>query len=117
MEVDPPSYDDGRDERERSVRATAPPPSPTEKRAVMDAFRGYVERDEEIPGLEGHMGSDKEIENEFKLIPYQAVPVSVPSFERGQLPYDMLIVSRARSIKPLQGRRKRKIWRKQLPIR
>ena len=35
MEVDPPSYDDGRADRERSIRATAPPPSPTEKRGQL----------------------------------------------------------------------------------
>lgn len=34
-EVDPPGYDDGRPDRERSLRATAPPPSPTEKRGEL----------------------------------------------------------------------------------
>jgi hypothetical protein len=33
--VNPPDYDDGRANRERSVRATAPPPSPTEKRGEL----------------------------------------------------------------------------------
>jgi hypothetical protein len=32
---DPPGYDEGRPDRERSVRATAPPPSPTEKRGEL----------------------------------------------------------------------------------
>jgi hypothetical protein len=35
VDVDPPGYDEGRPDRERSVRATAPPPSPTEKRAEL----------------------------------------------------------------------------------
>jgi len=32
---DPPGYDEGRPDRERSVRATAPPPSPTEQRGEL----------------------------------------------------------------------------------
>jgi hypothetical protein len=35
MEVDPPSYNDDGTAWERRIRATAPPPSPTEKRGQL----------------------------------------------------------------------------------
>jgi len=43
-EADPPGYDDAPTDRERSMRATAPPPSPTEKRGDIVSQAGEPSR-------------------------------------------------------------------------
>jgi hypothetical protein len=99
---DPPSYDEGRPDRERSVRATAPPPSPTEKRGEL-AGQG-----DELSRAQSPYGPREEeaATNTLALMP-TSMDVS-----RLQNHYRDMLMTREHP----REQKRRRIWRRLLPI-
>jgi hypothetical protein len=101
-----PGYVDDRPDRERSIRATAPPPSPTEKRGeIMDQANEPSRTQSPFgPREEGATG------NSLAMVPHTMNDVS-PASSSHQ-------IYKADSRRELRlGRKRKRIWRRLLPTR
>jgi hypothetical protein len=97
---DPPGYDEGRPDRERSVRATAPPPSPTEKRGEL------VGQGDELSRAQSPYGPREEAAtNTLALMP-TSMDASHPHSTT-----EALLINREHP----RERKKRRIWKRRLP--
>ena len=99
---DPPGYDEGRPDRERSVRATAPPPSPTEKRGEITG-----QGDEQSRAQSPYGPREEAATNTLALMP-TSMDVSLP-----HLSIEALLIIREHPQEP----KRRRIWKRLSPIR
>ena len=98
---DPPGYDEGRPDRERSVRATAPPPSPTEKRGEK-----IGQGDEQSRAQSPYGPREEAATNTLAIMP-TSMDASHPHFS-----VQALLIIREHP----QELKRRRIWKRLLPI-